>query len=157
MRWWSAVAVVVILVLAALPVSAKTTLNGGYGGLFTLRNDGTFSASSYHLGATYRPDVEGDAVSPFMFFDNHIVRDGAPDLNMIGGAYSVYTWTAGGLELILEGAAVFKTIENNTAKIGGYGGARVPFTAMGKQMRFHVGGGWDGDDPILAVALNFAG
>lgn len=159
------IGILVVLILALPAVADDTfTFNGGYGGLFVFQDDGTWSTSSFDLGATYQPEVinltaKGPeaASSPWIFWDNQAVRDGAPDINMIGLGYRLYDWPSAGLSFYLEGAATLKGIEADKVKIGEYGGLRVPFTAAGKSMRFHVGGGWDGDDPILVVRLNFAG
>jgi len=167
MRYLVAILAVLLLALPALAddvVDDTFTFNGGYGGLFAFQEDGTWSTSSFDLGATYQPEVItsefGKAIvtsSPWIFWDNHCVRDGAPDLNMVGLGYRIYSWGSAGLAFYIEGAAIMKGIAEDRVKIGEYGGLRVPFKAMTKNMRFHLGGGWDGDSAILVVRLNFAG
>jgi len=152
-------------------VAGETSFNGGLGGLFVFEDGGVFDVSSYSVGVTYRPDrvedvstlVKGKVVttalvapSPFMFWTNRVIRDNAGDIDFVGLGYSIWSPTFAMLEIIPEVAGTIKYLDNDKARLGAYGGVRIPFSAGGNAYRLVFGGGWEGDHALVAVSLNFA-
>ena len=130
--------------------------SGGTGGYFLFDDSGTATSLSYNLGLTYIPDhLTTFAQSPLAFWTNQVVRQGSYDMNMTGIGYRLYTWDEGGISLYLEAAGTTKRIAEDKYKVGAYSGVRIPFSVSGQAFRFTAGGGWDGDDPIMVLALNF--
>jgi hypothetical protein len=156
-----------VILLAAALVEAGTGFTGGAGEVFTWHQDSkTATGAVYQLGAFYRPDdVENTVagrgltkttVSPanFVFWTSQAIRDGEPDLNFLGIGYSLWKWPS--LEILFEGAAVTKTLGAGIYKLGGMAQLDLPFTAAGQHWAFKVGGGYDGEFPILTLGLGFA-
>lgn len=154
--------IIAVISVGSYASAGETSFDGGYGGLFTFRDDGTISASAYSLGVAYRPDivstVAGKTIggkSRLLFWSNQIIRDGDRDVNFTGGGFSFGEWE--GVEIIAEGSAVFTGFPGADAvTVGAYGGIRLPFTVQTQRFQFKLGGGWDGIDPLLLIILNFA-
>lgn len=155
-----------LVVLAlALPAAAGTGLSGGYGGVFTFHTDtNVVTGSAYSLGLTLRPDKVAQLApetpnkfkvvpSSFMFNVAYSVRDGDPDYTFLGAGYEVANW--GTIGLVIDGAAVTHQIGDNSYRVGGVGGIRMPFTTLGENWEFRVSGGYDGDNPIMLIGLCF--
>jgi hypothetical protein len=139
---------------------SNTSFNGGTGGIFSFDDEGRVRGWGYPIGATYRPDIideeEGTLtaeVSRLIFFTDQVIRDGLPDLNFTGMGVSIIRWS--GVEFIGEGAAIFNGFPDDEVYVGAYGGLRMPFRVMKQKFQFKVGGGWDGQNPILVTTFNF--
>ena len=171
---------VVLIALACNAWAGETSFSGGLGGLFVFESEGVFDVTSYTLGVAYRPDritetetpvdvIRDDGTagvdyvpttitenSPFLFWTARAIRDGAGDVDFIGVGYSVWRPEWAGLEIIPIVSGTIKYIDADHAKLGAYGGVRIPFSVQTQNYQLEFGGGWEGDNPLVGVALTFA-
>ena len=148
--------------LVAGSACAGTTFLSNYGGLFTFQNDGTFTGDAVGIGLVYAPTATLlSAASPgrvqfvpsdFNIWVTQVFRDGDADLSMTGCGYTFFKWAPAAMKFTVEAAPVFKVLDANKFKVGGYGGLRIAMD-VGQPLQFRVGSGYDGDNPVLMVSL----
>ena len=173
MRRTAIFTVLAVLLTATALTAGDTSFSAGVGGWFVWeQGEHGLAMSSIPLGIRYTPDIitnESDltslraayvptpGVSRLSFSVQHVVRDGAADVSLIGGSYALWQFLSAGVEICPEVSAVIKYVGSDRALLGFCGGIRVPFTIGGPDQMYEIrlSGFYDGESPGAQIGLVF--